>query len=85
MGNSGRAAVSTVLRMSRHSNHATFDREQWQILVEVLDGHYDDRRMLENAQDVLTRAAAQPWLEEAEAIDEARRVASEQQDSEVGQ
>lgn len=68
--------------MSRwmHGNHATLDREQWQLLVDVLDGHYDQRK-LEDAQDALTRAAPQPWLEEAEAADEACHAAAEHRDT----
>lgn len=62
--------------MSRFGNHATLEREQWQLLVDVLDGHYDERT-LEEAQDALTRAAPLAWLEEAEAADEDRRAAEE--------
>lgn len=52
------------------------NREQWQLLVDVLDGNYD-RRKLEDAQDTLTRAAPLAWLEAAERADDARRAAAE--------
>lgn len=60
----------------RDGCHALLTHEQWQLLVDVLDGHYDQRK-LEGAQDVLTRTAPLRWLEEAEATDEARRAAAE--------
>ena len=63
-----------------HGSHALLDQDQWQLLVEVLDGEYDWRK-LEDAQDVLTRAAPSAWLEEAEAAEEARRAVGEQQDN----
>lgn len=59
---------------------ALLTREQWQLLVDVLDGDYDQRK-LEYAQDALTRAAPSVWLEEAEAADEARREAEESRGS----
>ena len=52
--------------------HAFLTREQWQLLVDVLDGDYDQRK-LEDAQDALTRAAPLVWLQDAEAADDARR------------
>lgn len=52
--------------------HALLTREQWQLLMDVLDGHYDHRK-LERAQDALTCAAPLAWLEDAEADHDARR------------
>lgn len=57
-----------------HASYAALDREQWQLLVDVLDGDYEQRKF-EEAQDALTRAAPLRWLEEAEAADEALREA----------
>lgn len=55
---------------------AVLTRDQWQLLVDVFDGDYEQRK-LEAAQDALTRAAPLRWLEEAEAADDARREAEE--------
>lgn len=60
------------MRRLVNASYAALDREQWQLLVDVLDGDYDQRK-LEEAQDALTRAAPLTWLEEADAADEARR------------
>jgi len=66
--------------MSRHGNRASLDHEQWQLLVEVLDGDYDERK-LEAAQDVLTLAAPWGWLQEAEMVHEVLREAETARDS----
>lgn len=68
--------------MSRLRNgvYAALDRQQWQLLVEVLDGDYDEHK-LEAAQDVLTLAAPWGWLQEAEMIDDVLREAEAARDS----
>lgn len=60
------------MRRLVNASYVALDREQWQLLVDVLDGDYDQCK-LEEAQDALTRAAPLRWLEEADAADEARR------------
>lgn len=60
-----------------YGSHATLEREQWQLLVDVLDGRYDQRK-LEDAQDALTRAAPLAWLVEAEVTEESCRIEAEQ-------
>ena len=64
----------------RNGGDAALGREQWQLLVEVLDGDYDERK-LEAAQDVLTLAAPWGWLQEAEMVDEVLREAEVARDS----
>lgn len=59
--------------MHNYSSQAVLNRDQWQLLVDILDGDYDQHK-LETAQDVLTRVAPHLWLEEAEVVDEARRM-----------
>lgn len=54
-----------------HGDHAELTRAQWQLLVDVLDG-YKDQRKLEDAQDALTLAAPHSWIEEAEAEEGAK-------------
>lgn len=67
------------MRRSVNASYAALGREQWQLLVEVLDGDYDERK-LEEAQDVLTRAAPLVWLQEAEMVDEVLREAEAARD-----
>lgn len=69
-----------MTRMSRFGNRASLDRNQWQLLVEVLDGDYDERK-LEAAQDVLTLVAPWMWLQEAEMVHEVLREAEDVRDS----
>jgi len=62
--------------MSEFGTHVALSHEQWQLLVDVLDGNYD-RHTLETAQDVLTLVAPPMWLYEADVVDEAQRIAAE--------
>lgn len=72
------------MRRSVNTSYAALGREQWQLLVEVLDGD-DDERKLEEAQDTLTLAAPLMWLQEAEMVDEVLREAEAARgDDEVG-
>lgn len=64
----------------RNDRYAALDRQQRQLLVEVLDGDYDERK-LEAAQDVLTLAAPSGWLQDAEMVDEVLREAEAARDT----
>ena len=70
--------------MMRYSDRAVLNHDQWQLLVDVLDGNCD-QRMVEEAQDVLTRTAPHLWLAGADLVDEACRMLRENEDGDAGQ